>query len=99
MRSLERLTVLLSRARDALIMIGNMNTFMKSRNGQESWSKLFNVLSENGYLFDGFPAKCEKHPLRTALLKCSKDFDTECPNGGCTEPWYDNIGPQTVDSN
>ena len=88
MSSPERLTVLLSRARDAMIMIGNADTFMKARKGNESWNILFKTLKSKGHIYGGFPVKCEKHPDRTALLKTADDFDKDCPDGGCREPWY-----------
>lgn len=87
MASPQRLNVLLSRARDTLIMIGNSDTFMKSRKGHEIWTKLFDMLARGGYVFDGLPVKCERHQDRKALLKVPEDFDTSCPDGGCLEPW------------
>jgi AAA domain len=84
----ERLNVLLSRARDGLIMIGNSETFMNARKGREVWRKLFDHLKENDHIYEGFPVKCEKHPNRTALLSSPEDFELECPDGGCKEPWY-----------
>jgi hypothetical protein len=83
----QRLNVLLSRARNALIIIGNADTFMKSRRGKETWVPFLNHLSENRHLYDGLPIKCERHPLKKALLQKKEDFDTECPDGGCSEPW------------
>jgi hypothetical protein len=47
----------------------------------------FNQLSEARQLYDGFPVKCERHPKTMALLKKIEDFDMECPDGGCLEPW------------
>ncbi|KAH8672057.1 NFX1-type zinc finger-containing protein 1 [Tricladium varicosporioides] len=82
----ERLNVLLSRARDALIIIGNSETFTNARKGQEVWRKLFSHLTEYGRVYDGFPIRCEKHPNRTASLKTPEDFEKYCPDGGCTEP-------------
>ncbi|KAM5494308.1 hypothetical protein MaudMau93_000324 [Microsporum audouinii] len=82
----ERLNVLLSRARDGLIMIGNSETFMHARKGKDVWRKLFVHLKENGHIYEGFPVRCEKHPDRTALLCKTEDFEAECPDGGCTEP-------------
>lgn len=84
----ERLNVLLSRARDGLIMIGNFETFVHARKGKDTWQKLSAHLKENNHIYEGFPVKCEKHPDRTALLYKPEDFDTECPDGGCKEPWY-----------
>ena len=83
----ERLNVLLSRARNGLIMIGNSETFMKARKGKEIWQKLFEHMKENNHVYEGFPVKCGKHPDRTALLSSAEDFETQCPDGGCKEPW------------
>ena len=87
MFSPERLNVLLSRARNALIMIGNSDTFTKARRGKELWQNLFEFLKEQGHIYDGFPVKCEQHPDRIALLTTENQFDTECPHGGCSKPW------------
>ena len=87
MSSPQRLNVLLSRARNALIMIGNSDTFQKARKGHEIWSKLFEMLAHGGHVFDGLPVKCEQHQNRRALLKVPEDFDVSCPDGGCLEPW------------
>ena len=83
----QRLNVLLSRARNGLIILGNAETFSSSRKGGEVWKPFFNQLSEAGQLYDGFPVKCERHPKTTALLKKIEDFEMECPDGGCLEPW------------
>jgi hypothetical protein len=87
MFSPERLNVLLSRARNALIMIGNTDTFMRSRKGGEIWTRLFTMLKTGGHVYDGFPIKCEQHPDRKALLGLASDFEERSPDGGCTEPW------------
>lgn len=83
----ERLNVLLSRARDGLIMIGNSETFMNARKGKEVWRKCFDHLKQNDHVYEGFPVKCEKHPDRAALLSSAEDFETQCPDGGCNESW------------
>ena len=83
----ERLNVLLSRARNGLIMVGDLETFINARNGKDVWRKLFDNLKQNDHIYEGFPVKCEKHPSRTALLSSSADFETQCPDGGCNEPW------------
>jgi len=85
MSSPERLNVLLSRARNALILIGNAKTFEQSKRGKVIWSKFFNLLKDGSHVYDGFPVKCERHPDRRSLLRCPNDFD-ECPDGGCSEP-------------
>ncbi|KAF8553248.1 P-loop containing nucleoside triphosphate hydrolase protein [Imleria badia] len=86
MSSPERLNVLLSRARDGLILIGNSHTFLKSKKGGGLWEKFFSMLNKGKYVFDGFPIKCEKHPSKTATLTQSEEFDYQCPDGGCTDP-------------
>jgi hypothetical protein len=86
MTSLERLNVLLLRVRDALIMIGNAETFMSSRKGKELWERFMKLLKEGRYIYDGFPVKCERHQNRHALLRRLEDFDEYCPDGGCSEP-------------
>jgi hypothetical protein len=83
----ERLNVLLSRARDALIIIGNAETFINARKGREVWCKLFDHLKENNHVYTGLPVHCEKYPDLTAILAAPEYFETHCPDGGCKEPW------------
>lgn len=82
----ERLNVLISRARDAFIILGNAGTFLESRKGGELWKRFTDLLKEGSHIYSGFPIKCERHPDRRALLSCPQDFD-HCPDGGCMEPW------------
>ena len=82
----ERLNVLLSRARDALIMIGDPETFLNARKGKDGWIRFFDLLRHNGHVYDGFPVKCERHPDRRSVLSKPTDFDEKCPDGGCDEP-------------
>ncbi|OTA58433.1 P-loop containing nucleoside triphosphate hydrolase protein [Hypoxylon sp. EC38] len=82
----ERLNVLISRARNALIMIGSADTFMNSKKGGEEWSKLFDHLKADGKIYDGFPLKCEKHPDTKHIVRSVEDFDLHCPDGGCSLP-------------
>ena len=82
----ERLNVLLSRARDALIMIGNAQTFLESPKGKDLWTRFFELLTGGGHIYDGFPVKCDRHTDRKALLREPVDFENECPDGGCKEP-------------
>ncbi|KAK3897515.1 helicase required for RNAi-mediated heterochromatin assembly 1, partial [Staphylotrichum tortipilum] len=82
----ERLNVLMTRARNGIVLIGNMETFMKSKKGKSTWHPFFDLLKAKGHLYDGLPVHCGKHPDRTALLKEPVDFDKSSPDGGCTEP-------------
>lgn len=83
----ERLNVLLSRARDCLIMIGNMETYMNSKKGGDTWRPFFESMKAKAHLYDGLPVRCEKHPEKQFLLKEPADFDRCCPDGGCAENW------------
>ncbi|KAM3565705.1 hypothetical protein MY1884_000014 [Beauveria asiatica] len=85
MKSPERLNVLLSRARDAIIMFGNMETFLASSQGELCWIPFFNLMRKHDYLQDGLHVYCEQHPERSAVLSVPDDFDLKCPDGGCSE--------------
>lgn len=87
MFSPERLNVLLSRARNALIMIGNARTFKNSRKGGELWRRLFDLLQHGKHVFEGMPVQCDRHNDRKSILSSPADFDLQCPDGGCMEPW------------
>lgn len=87
MSSPERVNVMLSRARNALIMIGNSNTFVRSRSGKGLWGRLIKMLEEQKHVYPGFPVVCSRHPTKTADLKAVGDFDTFCSGGGCDLPW------------
>lgn len=87
MAAAERLNVLLSRARNILIIVGNSNTFVSSRKGRDTWRPLIDHLKDNGHLYDGLPVRCEQHPDKTAILRTKEEFETETPDGGCAAPW------------
>ncbi|KAI1935491.1 hypothetical protein LOZ12_005733, partial [Ophidiomyces ophidiicola] len=85
MASPERVNVLLSRARNALILIGNAKTFLGGRRGNTVWPSLLECLREAGHVYDGFPLRCERHPTRKITIRLPEEFETECPGGGCQE--------------
>ncbi len=91
MFSPERLNVLLSRARNGLIMIGNSHTFKSARKGKELWQNLFTMFEKDKHIYQGLPVACERHKNATAMLSLPDHFDTHCPDGGCPIPWYDHI--------
>lgn len=82
-----RLVVLMSRARNAIILFGNMATFLKSKKGHDLWLQYFDALKDKGYLFDGLPVYCQQHPDRRVNLAEPTDFDLHCPDGGCAQIW------------
>ena len=75
----QRLNVLLSRARNVLIIVGNANTFVSSRKGEKSWRPFMDHLRSNGHLYDGLPVKCEQHPQKTAILKTKDESTSQNP--------------------
>jgi replication-associated recombination protein RarA len=86
LKSPDRLNVLLSRAREALIIIGNSETFLSSKQGVDTWKPFFDLLRQSNSIYNGLPVKCERHPDRQNLLKQPADFNELCPDGGCSEP-------------
>ncbi|KAK8151607.1 P-loop containing nucleoside triphosphate hydrolase protein [Phyllosticta citribraziliensis] len=86
MKSPERVNVLLSRARNGLIIIGNSKTFLSSKQGKETWAPLLDFMSKKGHVYEGLPVKCEQHPDKKMVLKNKKDFAKLCPDGGCEQP-------------
>lgn len=86
MKAPERLNVLISRARNCLILIGNMTTFMASPQGRDVWVPFMNLLKAKECLHDGLWVACEQHPDKRTLLMSPEDFEKKCPEGGCTDP-------------
>lgn len=78
---------MLSRARNALIIIGNSETFTKSVKGGELWNKVIEIFKTGNHIYDGLPVHCQQHPNRRLTLKVPSDFDNQCPDGGCNAPW------------
>jgi superfamily I DNA and/or RNA helicase len=70
----ERLNVLISRARDALIMIGNAATFMNASKGRDEWKRLFDHMKSKGSIHAGFPVKCVKHPDRIMTIRSPDEY-------------------------
>lgn len=87
MAARERVNVLLSRARNVLIMVGNSKTFLASRKGNKCWKPLLDHLKENGHIYDGLPIRCAQHPHVEKVIRNPEEFDKECPDGGCSAPW------------
>ncbi|KAG1814631.1 uncharacterized protein BJ212DRAFT_1361011 [Suillus subaureus] len=58
-----------------------------SRTGKELWGKFFELVKQGDCMYEGFPIRCQRHSDRTVLITSASEFDTLCPNGGCTEIW------------
>jgi hypothetical protein len=85
MKAPERLNVLVSRARDCLVLIGNRETFVASAQGNETWVPFFRLMEKNRYIQNGLSIRCEQHLDREITLSNPNDFDVKCPDGGCSE--------------
>ncbi|KAI5206071.1 P-loop containing nucleoside triphosphate hydrolase protein [Aureobasidium subglaciale] len=66
----ERLNVLLSRARNTLILIGSSSTFKATSSGKETWKKLFTLLDEGGNLHKGLPRNVRKVDVMKLVVLC-----------------------------
>uniref|UniRef100_W5N812 Zinc finger, NFX1-type containing 1 n=1 Tax=Lepisosteus oculatus TaxID=7918 RepID=W5N812_LEPOC len=76
-----RVCVALSRAKKGLFCIGNMS--MLSR--VPLWSKIMNVLSNNGQIGEALMLRCENHPKTITFVSDEEDF-SRVPLGGCSLP-------------
>lgn len=81
----ERLNVLISRARDGLILLGNSRTFLAARKGNELWDQFFLLLRNGCHVYDGLPVQCVRHPANLRVLTGPDQFEQFCPDGGCFE--------------
>jgi hypothetical protein len=89
LREPERINVLLSRARNAMIIFGNASCLRhaSSPEGRRHWTGLLDDMQAAGCIFKGLPAVCQQHKKRTAPLLCSPEaFAQHVPDGGCCLP-------------
>ena len=82
----QRVNVLLSRARDGLILVGNAQMLLNFRHrpNQMNWNKLMTILQKHRRIFDGLPIFCQQHPPAKLVCMTRTDFWTFAPDGGCT---------------
>jgi hypothetical protein len=81
----ERVTVLLSRARDGLILLGNSNTLRNAKNkrGAALWGGVLDSFGESG-LYNSFPAVCQCHgSAPPQSLDSAEAFHKWSPDGVC----------------
>ncbi|KID73833.1 NFX1-type zinc finger-containing protein 1, partial [Metarhizium brunneum ARSEF 3297] len=86
MASRERLNVLLSRARDGLILVGDAETFRESPAKDSPWNQFIDSLVARGHMYDGLPTRCERHKINGAVPRNPEEFEKKCPGGGCRRP-------------
>ena len=91
----ERVNVMLSRARDCEIIIGNRKTFESAKGSHDPlrggplWRKICESLDSAGFVFGGLPTKCQIHKTQ-AIVEKPEDFARLCPEGGCIK-WCDKL--------
>lgn len=87
LRELERINVLLSRARHGLILIGNASTLRNASNAdaRRHWGMVLDNLEDRGGIAKGLPASCQLHKTST-LLESPQAFRERAPQGGCCLP-------------
>lgn len=91
LREPERINVVLSRARDGLIMMGNVTTLRNasSSEARKHWGVVVDQLDAAGLVYSGFPAVCQQHGRQILpLLDTAEAFAKQTPNGGCTLPCH-----------
>ena len=74
-----RINVALSRARNGLYVIGNMDNFADA---SETWAKVVTLLKKEGQIGPAIPLFCRNHSDRKLCAQTMKDFGN-APEGGC----------------
>ena len=84
----ERVNVLLSRAREGMILFGNSHTLTATKRNQQDnvWKKAFPLFQEKGCVYEGLPVICQRHPESRKLLSFPAHFSASVPDGGCDRP-------------
>ena len=77
----ERMNVLFSRAKRALVLLGNLDTLTAK---SDVWQGLEKRLKKGGHVHNGLPVKCQHNTLTT--LRKPEDFEQKTPDGGCRLP-------------
>ncbi|XP_014223763.2 NFX1-type zinc finger-containing protein 1-like [Trichogramma pretiosum] len=74
-----RVCVALSRARDGMFIMGNMNDLLVKNN---IWPKIKQTLVSQNAFDEQLHVRCQIHADQTTLIRTAKDFE-KCPGGGC----------------
>ncbi|XP_065335866.1 NFX1-type zinc finger-containing protein 1-like isoform X2 [Cloeon dipterum] len=78
-----RVCVALSRAKNGLVMVGNMDC-LSSRS--HLWDSIRHTLENQDAISDSLTLRCESHPSHTFKVQDAEDFYTLAPHGGCDQP-------------
>ncbi|XP_076264518.1 NFX1-type zinc finger-containing protein 1-like isoform X2 [Rhynchophorus ferrugineus] len=82
LRIQNRVCVALSRARNGLYIMGNMNLLLSCHSENNIWSSVYKTLKDQDAISEYFPLKCEIHPSETISVKTVEDFQA-ISGGGC----------------
>ncbi|KAK6344622.1 hypothetical protein TWF718_006580 [Orbilia javanica] len=87
-RAPERANVLLSRARKALIILGDLYSVTDHgiHMGQSTWRDVFRHFKAEGHILDGIPIVCQNHPHQKYICKTPEELDFCAPEGRCRLP-------------
>lgn len=87
LREPERINVLLSRARQGLIIIGSAHTLRNASNpaARKHWGVVLDLLEASGKIVSGLPAVCQRHGRQLQLLDSPEAFRLHAPGAtaGC----------------
>ncbi|RVD87113.1 uncharacterized protein DFL_005356 [Arthrobotrys flagrans] len=87
-RAPERANVLLSRARKALIILGDL--YSVTDNGvpgaHSVWRDVFKYFKSEGHILPGIPIVCQNHPGQKHICKTPEELDFCAPEGRCRLP-------------
>jgi hypothetical protein len=78
----ERVNVMMTRARLGLILLGNVDTLLRSKAGM-MWKKICANAKEVGFIGRGLPTFCSEHKTPPQLLLTQQDFYAFARDGGC----------------
>jgi len=82
-RNLNRINVMLSRARYGMYIMGNAYQLEFQR---DMWSRVLATLKEKGLLGEGYPLTCHTHKNYRVFVKSAEEFHRISPDGGCPRP-------------
>ncbi|KAK6519926.1 hypothetical protein TWF506_000220 [Arthrobotrys conoides] len=85
LRAPERANVLLSRARKALIILGDLYSVTDNgiRGVHSVWRDVMAHFKSEGHIFDGIPILCQNHPNQKRICRTPEELDFCAPEGRC----------------